>query len=156
MCIFCLYLCNCGPSSFYTRRTSLSEEQMYIYILFLSAGLFSDLVYLHWEATWISQCEESCTSCSWRSRIYLEKQIRVWCDNSRWGMCVCAEHTQFCRAHAALNILLTNAYDVVLQLMEYRRRYQIMVFQGALMLQKPVPKCRIVGKSEGGWKPDTF
>jgi hypothetical protein len=46
--------------------------------------------------------------------------------------------------------LLTNAYDVVLQLMEYRRRYQIMVFQGALMLQKPVPKCRIVGKSEGG------
>ncbi|KAI9396998.1 hypothetical protein POPTR_004G217600v4 [Populus trichocarpa] len=36
------------------------------------------------------------------------------------------------------------------ELMEYRRRYQIMVFQGALMLQKPVPKCRIVGKSEGG------
>jgi hypothetical protein len=69
-------------------------------------------------------------------------------------VCVCAEHTQFCRAlagaHDALNILLTNAYDVVLQLMEYRRRYQIMVFQGALMLQKPVPKCRIVGKSEGG------
>ncbi|KAJ7002058.1 hypothetical protein NC653_012206 [Populus alba x Populus x berolinensis] len=36
------------------------------------------------------------------------------------------------------------------ELMEYRRRYQIMLFQGALMLQKPVPKCRIVGKSEGG------
>ncbi|XP_061978747.1 uncharacterized protein LOC133699500 isoform X2 [Populus nigra] len=36
------------------------------------------------------------------------------------------------------------------ELMEYRRRYQIMVFQGAIMLQKPVPKCRIVGKSEGG------
>ncbi|XP_011028276.1 PREDICTED: uncharacterized protein LOC105128359 isoform X2 [Populus euphratica] len=36
------------------------------------------------------------------------------------------------------------------ELMEYRRRYQIMVFQGALMLQKPVPKCRIIGKSEGG------
>jgi hypothetical protein len=108
MCIFCLYLCNCGPSSFYTRRTSLSEEQMYIYILFLSAGLFSDLVYLHWEATWISQCEESCTSCSWRSRIYLEKQIRVWCDNSRWGMCVFVRsiHSSVARSRALMMLLI--------------------------------------------------
>ncbi|KAL3597861.1 hypothetical protein D5086_009498 [Populus alba] len=35
------------------------------------------------------------------------------------------------------------------ELMEYRRRYQIMLFQGALMLQKPVPKCRIVGSLLG-------
>ncbi|KAL3579638.1 hypothetical protein D5086_017473 [Populus alba] len=36
------------------------------------------------------------------------------------------------------------------ELMEYRKSYQIMEFQGSLMLQKPVPKCRVVGKSEGG------
>uniref|UniRef100_A0A6N2KPL2 PHD-type domain-containing protein n=1 Tax=Salix viminalis TaxID=40686 RepID=A0A6N2KPL2_SALVM len=36
------------------------------------------------------------------------------------------------------------------ELMEYRKRYQIMVFQGSLMLQKLVPECRAVGKSEGG------
>ncbi|KAJ6691477.1 ACYL-COA N-ACYLTRANSFERASE WITH RING/FYVE/PHD-TYPE ZINC FINGER DOMAIN-CONTAINING PROTEIN [Salix purpurea] len=36
------------------------------------------------------------------------------------------------------------------ELMEYRKRYQIMVFQGSLMLQKLVPECRVVVKSEGG------
>ena len=45
---------------------------------------------------------------------------------------------------------LTNACVAVLQLMEYRKSYQIMEFQGSLMLQKPVPECRVVGKSEGG------
>jgi len=53
------------------------------------------------------------------------------------------------RAHPPY-VLLTNACVVVLQLMEYRKSYQIMEFQGSLMLQKPVTKCRVVGKSEGG------
>ncbi|KAJ6904533.1 hypothetical protein NC652_022525 [Populus alba x Populus x berolinensis] len=35
------------------------------------------------------------------------------------------------------------------RLMEYRKSYQIMEFQGSLMLQKPVPKCRVVGSLLG-------
>ncbi|KAJ9178037.1 hypothetical protein P3X46_009955 [Hevea brasiliensis] len=36
------------------------------------------------------------------------------------------------------------------EFMKFRKNYQMMVFQGTSMLQKPVPKCRIVGRSEGG------
>ena len=67
-------------------------------------------------------------------------------------VCLCFMHACMpacLRAHPPC-VLLTNACVVVLQLMEYRKSYQIMEFQGSLMLQKPVPKCRVVGKSEGG------
>ncbi|CAL1404142.1 unnamed protein product [Linum trigynum] len=36
------------------------------------------------------------------------------------------------------------------EVVKFRKDYQMMVFQGTSMLQKPVPNCRIVGKSEGG------
>ena len=57
-------------------------------------------------------------------------------------------HALCLRAHLRC-ISLTNAYAAS-QLMEYRKRYQIMVFQGSLMLQKLVPECQVVGKLEGG------
>uniref|UniRef100_A0A2P2KUY5 Increased DNA methylation 1 C-terminal domain-containing protein n=1 Tax=Rhizophora mucronata TaxID=61149 RepID=A0A2P2KUY5_RHIMU len=36
------------------------------------------------------------------------------------------------------------------EVMEFRKDYQMMVFQGTSMLRKAVPKCRIVSKSQGG------
>ncbi|KAJ4843843.1 hypothetical protein Tsubulata_042770 [Turnera subulata] len=36
------------------------------------------------------------------------------------------------------------------ELLAYRKNYPVMVFQGTSMLRKAVPKCRIIGKSEGG------
>eukprot|EP00257_Ricinus_communis_P018791 XP_015577596.1 uncharacterized protein LOC8275257 [Ricinus communis] len=36
------------------------------------------------------------------------------------------------------------------EFLKFRKDYQMMVFQGTSMLHKPVPKIRIVGRSEGG------
>ncbi|OAY38104.1 uncharacterized protein LOC110626469 isoform X2 [Manihot esculenta] len=36
------------------------------------------------------------------------------------------------------------------EFLKFRKNYQMMVFQGTSMLQKLVPKCRIVGRPEGG------
>lgn len=36
------------------------------------------------------------------------------------------------------------------EIMTCRKNYPVMVFQGTSMLRKVVPKCRIIGKSEGG------
>ncbi|KDP43951.1 hypothetical protein JCGZ_05418 [Jatropha curcas] len=36
------------------------------------------------------------------------------------------------------------------EFIKFRKEYQMMVFQGTAMLRKSVPKCRIVGRPEGG------
>lgn len=56
-------------------------------------------------------------------------------------MCIFA-----CVLLAILGLTLNVDMISMLQQNKYRNDYPLMIFQGTAMLQKPAPRCRIVGK----------